>query len=74
MWVVTYLKCMLCGLFVVYSGKVVSTALLQIFGRQIAEVPLVATSPMHRKQVMSISYIQIPEIMFHIILAIMIYP
>lgn len=64
----TYFKGMFCGSFVVFSGKVVSTALLQIFGRQIAEVPLVATSPIHRKQVMSISRIK-----FYTTLAIRVY-
>ena len=37
------------------SEKVVSTALLQIFGREVAEVPLVATSLDHQGQVTTVS-------------------
>lgn len=43
--------CSLC----LFSEKVVSAALLQIFGRQIAEVPLIATSLAHQGQVFSLN-------------------
>lgn len=33
------------------SNKVVSTALIRVFGRQLAELPLLATSPSHQGQV-----------------------
>jgi hypothetical protein len=36
-----------------YSDKVVSTALFRIFGRHLAEVPIVATSLAHQGQVIS---------------------
>jgi hypothetical protein len=38
-----------CGCFV--SDKVVCTAVIRVFGRQLAEVPLVATSLEHQGQV-----------------------
>jgi hypothetical protein len=39
------------GLWLFVSDKVVCTAVIRVFGRQLAEVPLVATSLEHQGQV-----------------------
>ena len=55
LWAINLLACVLIlRRFFFPSGKVVSAALLQIFGREIAEVPLVATSLPHQGQVKSL--------------------